>query len=975
MNNPRVLLGLVLVLAGPLSASAQTSFWIGQGNLATQADWNDPSNWDTGVVPNGPASTVDINHASLAYRNYPDGPYVYYSDVFSPPVVSVAGGALPVLTGPVTLGRLSFGLPGGGNHYQAALYIGTPGGGPAGALTLTGAGADLNQNGGAINADINVTPGSSLTLVNRAAFSSTPYGYLSVFLSVSNGAANNPARLQVQDDASLGTGPISGPGPIRQVYVSSIGPASVVLMDRAHAGNAYISLGKNSSIAFHNTASADTSVLAIGSGSLLLFDGDTTATGSMLAFNNTSLLPVESFIRFAGRSSAAQSTVTSLGYGTNNGAVEFTEQATGGTASISARRLDISGAASLGGTTGRQRASSSTLASSSIVATDARTIKVSEVQVQDLLLGSNTLEVTSGFITNIRDSGGAYRSSAGENLVGGGLIKVGTGALLLNGPTYNPADPDHASYNVITGPTIVRGGTLVLSNRLADVTVESAGRLDGSGIVGGRLVNQGTLEQSFGTGLQVNGDYVQTASAKFVPFVAASVPGTTTSALNVGGLATLAGTISVSPHPNLFDQFKPGVVTIDVLTAGSLAGLFDKLDTSNNSARIHASVLYSSTKVSMRFEMVPLASMASTAAGQAMGAYLDRAYVYTGSYFPNNYNYVVDSLTFANDSGAVAKVLNNLGPDSYGVLPAHGFNAAVNREAFLDRVAGGPVDRPERGPISLFAEGGRRNLTYLAGKSLPEATGSTNLRLAGGRWCDGAWTFGMFVAGEKTDLRLDPAGSLARIDSVEPGGFVRYETGPYYVTASGRTSRDRYELLRFVDSSPFNSMIISHRASPQGKRTDWSVTAGRVWTQPHWALTPLVGFVTSQWSLADFTEMTDRTFSHDELTIKQWAHNSRRARAGVLVTGSGMAGRISPRLAATWWHEFSADRSIPAGFVGAASTYLAPGRPADREIFQVTGGIDVRLSRHAHVNLDAAFQHGDRSRSTSDFTAGFRWDF
>lgn len=954
------LLASFLLPAGFLPA--QTATWIGQGNLATYGDWNNPANWDSGSVPSGSSHAAVITQATPAIRNFPNGPYINHPSL---PVASVIGGALPVITGALTLGQLRFDVVRADSPYTSAVYIGWPGGGTPGSLLLDGAGLSAAPQGSS-PVDVNVTAGSALTFSNRGALSAGGSATLTVYLGESTGSLADPARLTFLDDTAIATF-------TRRITVRGSGPASIVFADRARAGNGNLMLAQDSTVAFHNTASADAAQITLRNRSLLLFDGQSTAANSAITIAGSGS-PVDStVVRFAGASTAAQSTVTSSNI--NYGALEFTEEATAGNAvNFSGRRLDISGAATAGGTTGRQRAGSSVLAPASTVATDARTITLGRVTVFDVLLGSNTLEVGEGYIVNVRDSGGAYLSAAGENLIGGGLIKTGPGSLTLGGPIWNPVT-GQPSYNVLSGPTIVRGGILYLYNRLTNVTVESAGRLEGGGIIDGRLTNHGRIGSSV---LTVNGDFVQSAGGTFAPYNS-YVPGQSTIiGVIATGSATLAGTLSAYTHPNMFNNWEPGVVELQVLTAGSITGRFDIFDTSLNPARIHVEPLYSSTAVKLRFEMRPFAALGTTPAATAFGAYLDRVFSRTAGFFPNNYNWIGNALTFATDLDTIEQTMNDLSPDRYGTVLEHGFATALARRPTLDRITGGNEAAPVAAPRgALFAEGGRRRLTYAAVDGLARAETSTEGWLAGGHTRWGSWSAGAYVASDKTDLTQDDGGTSAHIRSVEPGAFLRFDHGAWFAHASASFSQDRYELSRIVNFTA-NSVVTSiHTAAPRGQRTDLSLTAGHTWHSGRWSLSPFIGLVSSRWEMDDFTETSDRpTFPFDSLAIEGWSHTAQRARAGLSAAGSWWNGRVQPRLAVSWWHESDDDRSIPTRLASGETTgYVAPGRPTDLATWQAALDINVRLRARAWFTLGGSVQRGDYSRTSSDVTAGFRWEF
>lgn len=948
-----------------LSLNAQVTTWTGYGNLATILDWNNPTHWNTGVAPDGAGQIVQINQVAPATRNFPNGPYLNATSV---PVVSVTGGALPVITGSITLDSLRFDLPAANSPYMAALYVGFPTlGGTTGALRLEGQGIDLRAAGGSVSAELNVTPGSSLTLAGQAQFTRTNSHRLSLYLSTTAGTTADPSRLLFRDDARIST------STARWVTIYSRGPSSIIFQDRAQAGNAIFNLGPSTTTEFHNTASAESAQFNLGLNNLLLFAGDSTAANSQIDLSNTGFSSDAAIVRFMGRSSAGQATVTG-----RSGVVEFIEQATANSNNFSIGRLDISGAAVAGGTTGRQRAGSSQLAPNSVVATDARTISVGTLRVGDVLLGSNTLELTGGYIFNLRDSGGAYLSANGDNLIGGGLLKTGSDTLTLYGPAYDPANPSQPSYNVITGNTTVRQGQLILYNRLADVVVESAGTLRGhEGIVNGRLANHGTVRLE-NTTLQVAGDYLQTATGNldlsfgYAPGYFAKI------GLTIGGNARLSGAITPSAHPYFltqwFPQWKPGTIDIPVLAASSLTGRFDTMDTSSLPARIEVTPLYTDTNLALRFAMLPFTALGQTPGARAFGSYLDQVYRYTGNYFPNNYNWLGDHLTFATDRTHAARILADAGPGRYGTVLEHGWATAMARRMQLDQAVGGnQVSGQTRS--ALFLTGEHRRLTYAAVDGLPVAKSSTSSWLAGGRWRAGPWTLGGYVVTEKARLLLDETGSTAKTNSVEPGLFFRYNWKTFFVQAGAGFSHDRYELQRVLDFSLSQQTRVNHTASPDGQRTDWSLTAGHTWQGKKGSFSPFAGVLFSRWQIDDFTETADNALNQSQLQFEDWSRNSHRTRVGFTASTHTLGGRLQPRLTVAWWHDFTDDRSIPTRLIGAPSAYLAPGRPVDTDLIQATLALDYSLSRNVLLFFNASGGRGRHTTLTSNLSVGLQRSF
>lgn len=944
---------------------AQTVLWTGQGNLATFGDWNDPASWNSGAVPNGATLTAVINQSTTAYRNPPNGPYVNGT-----PVMSVPGGALPILTGPVILDALRFDLPPPDFSFQrAALYVGHPVSGITGSLGLDGTGLDIRTRNSVVPVDLNVSSGSTLTLAGRAAIQLSGVAQVNFYLSETNAPPTNRARLVFRDDASL----FIAPSPLATVH--ALGPSNTVFQDRARAGNTVFQIGAQSTVEFHNAAQAESSLFnLLATDSLLLFDGNSSAGTSTIRFGG-GFSQSAATVRFAGQSRALNSSITSPNIGII-GAVEFTEQASGDSINVSTKRLDISGAATAGGATGRQRAVTSGLAPASVVAGDARTVSLGTVTAFDVLLGSNTLELRGGFLVNIRDSGGAYLSAAGENLVGGGLLKSGPGTLQLGNPTFNPANPSQPSFNVFTGLTTVRGGMLSFNNRLASVNVEAAGTLTNGGSLGfveGTLTNSGRVLPAFSTNpeviLRVIGHYVQTPTGT-LDIYTVNEPGSY-SRLSVTGTATLAGRLNLVTSTSFFPNRAPGTASLDIIQAGAVSGQFATVD---SNLRIRPTVTYRTNGVTVQLELLPIKALAVTPGQRALGAYLDVLHENNFSFFPNNYRAIEDGLSGAITLEQGRTILTNFSPDRYGAIVEHGFATAAARTTTLDRQFAAARSQSGRAPV-VFFEGGRRRFTRSAVDGVPASTAVARGGLAGVAWKGGRYLVGAWVAREKSTLALDAAGSAAEIEGTEPGVFAEYTGDRFFLNASAAFSRDHHQLRRVVEYIFFSPLTVTETAAPSGRRTDLALTAGYRFQSGGWSLTPQAGLLASRWSMDDFRETNSSTFQISPLVFRDWDSRSLRSRAGFDLTFATPKHRLEPHVSVSWLHEFDDGRTISAGFVGAASGYRAPGRPAERDLVLASAGLGVRIGRGATLQANCGGGWGRNSRLTSELSAGFRWSF
>src|SRR5262249_20349368 len=160
--------------------------------------------------------------------------------------------------------------------------------------------------------------------------------------------------------------------------------------------------------------------------------------------------------------------------------------------------------------------------------------------------------------------------------------KIGPGTLVL---TAN---------NSYSGATTIDGGALIVNGSIANstVTVNTGGRLSGTGMIGNTIINGGTLSpgNSIGT-ITVNGNLVMTAAASYL----VEISPTNADRTNVAGTASLGGTVQAA--------FASGSYVTRAYTilsaAGGRSGTFNALTTTNLPAGFIASLSYTATDVNL----------------------------------------------------------------------------------------------------------------------------------------------------------------------------------------------------------------------------------------------------------------------------------------------------------------------------------------------------------------------------------------
>src|SRR5262249_29258896 len=188
-------------------------------------------------------------------------------------------------------------------------------------------------------------------------------------------------------------------------------------------------------------------------------------------------------------------------------------------------------------------------------------------------LGAATL-TTGSDNTSTTFSGGIFGT--------GGLTKIGTGALVLSGN------------NPYSGATAVNGGRLTVNGAIPNstLTVDGGASLGGTGSVRKAIIKNGTLSpgNSIGT-FTVNGSLVMSAAASYL----VEISPTSADRTNVGGTATLAGTVQAAFAAGSYVTRSYTILS----AAGGRIGTFNALTTTNLPANFTASLSYTATDVNL----------------------------------------------------------------------------------------------------------------------------------------------------------------------------------------------------------------------------------------------------------------------------------------------------------------------------------------------------------------------------------------
>jgi autotransporter-associated beta strand protein len=316
-----------------------------------------------------------------------------------------------------------------------------------------------------------------------------------------------------------------------------LAPTSTLLFENnSSAGNATLTNAVGGTLTFQDTSSAGSAT--INNNGSAAFIGNSTAASA--AITNNGLLT------FGGTSTAASATV----HTTNGGVTQFLANADGGQA-----RFITDAGGSLG----------IVLANNPVTVGSIEGAGLYFLGGNQLTTGSNNLSTTvSGTIFG---------------LLGGSLVKTGSGTLTLSG------------INAYTGPTTVNGGSLIVDGSIAAsslTTVTSGAILGGNGVVGPTLISTGATFAPGPSGapgtMTVAGNLMFQSGSIYVVNVTPLAASTT----NVNGSAALAGTVQANFGAGTFLEH-----TYTILTAtGGRNGTFDALATSGLPTDFKASLSY-----------------------------------------------------------------------------------------------------------------------------------------------------------------------------------------------------------------------------------------------------------------------------------------------------------------------------------------------------------------------------------------------
>ena len=202
-----------------------------------------------------------------------------------------------------------------------------------------------------------------------------------------------------------------------------------------------------------------------------------------------------------------------------------------------------------------------------------------------------------------------------NGLIGGDSFAVSSSSTYSNTIILNSANAFLGDNTLVQGNTILQipAGASILG----EVFVNTGATISGSGSINGSLLVIGTLAPgSSPTTLTVVGDVQLHSLSTFSEYIE---PGAAADLIVSGDVVIHSGvTLQIAPLPDCYQQ---GGESYQFLTAGSLTGTFDQVDT--GTVLLQESLAYSPTSITLTVTPVPLIELASGVNGDAVAANID----------------------------------------------------------------------------------------------------------------------------------------------------------------------------------------------------------------------------------------------------------------------------------------------------------------------------------------------------------------
>jgi autotransporter-associated beta strand protein len=885
-------------------------------------------------------------------------------------VISGTGGSLTMTgTGTQTLSGANT-YTGGTNFNAGTISIGA-----VGNLGSNTAGNVLTFSGGTLLTTAAVTLANNVTLnnfnntVNTGAFTDT----LSGAISGTGGLFKSGSGvLSLTGTNSYGGGNNIVAGTLEGTTASIIG-------NTADSGTLEFNQATNGTYA--GTVSGTGALSSIGTGTLTL-SGTNTYTGGTTISGGTVSISAQSNL-----GSNAQSNTITLTGGTllTTAAVVSAQNITLGTGTNTINTGTFSDGLSsvISGTGGLTKTGTGTL-----------TLVGPNTYSGGTTITAGTLEGTTNSLQgNIVNNGGTVefiQNAAGVAFSGNytGVIS-GTGGLTIAG-TGGETVLNNA--NTFTGLTTISGGELTVGDSThtgasiaGSAVVNSGGTLRGHGTIGGNVTNSGTVMPgaSIGT-LTISGNYTQPSTGT----LAIEVTPTTSDMLNVGGTASLAGTLALTPDTGLY---RPYTRYLIVSSSGGVSGTFGNI---TDAGTEQFATSYTANEVVLT--ALPNQSFASVAANNrgsvnehTVAAALDTAYPIAAlNSDPTFYN-DLNNIYFSSP-GQQLSAFNQLSGEGHADL---GTMSLATIGAFNDTILSrmderqglrpeqtanngmpgmfqvaqatvddmGPLYGPNNGPVQTTDMVSPWIRGYGVFGHAGGTIGASDYGFSNGGIIAGAdakvtdsTLVGAAVAYDHTDYSVDPLNDTGNIDSFHVALYGTQKVDLPVVNTVVFDADASYAYANYQDQRVIAIPDVTSEASSHHNGNDYSVAGGI--SKPLDLNGPVGKITVLPRAGMEFDDIEQNAYSESGAGPLGLSTNGNSLDALRSIVGAKAAETfhttggtgLTPELRASWLHDFK-DIAAPT----TASFEGAPTVP-----FQVSG---VNVGRDAAIvgtGLTASFRHG-----------------
>ncbi|HET7247560.1 MAG TPA: hypothetical protein VFJ07_22300 [Streptosporangiaceae bacterium] len=525
---------LAAALFAPAAASASSSqTWTAGGDGSS---WSDAMNWASHSVPqNGDSVTIPAVRfpARTVVNGMPAGTQLQDLTMTDASLsggdVTVAGNfswnvsqGFEVLASTLTVaGDASFSGAGQADVQDPMTFEGTTEFNGPGLISIQDAGPAIT-NDGVLTVAPNAVLGGSVCCVNPDVFRNNGT------VSMTSVGTGNLATMEFNDQGSV----VVAPGSLLDI---TGGPGEF---------GAAASVTGGGTLQFEKGASMTLATgISIGAGSTV------TLTGNAQLFGPGSFVGGGKFSWTGGTISGKLNVASSI---TSSISGTATKTLTSPTSTLTALTLhgvttvSGSGEVELSGTTRLSNLGAMTLNTGTTVGASVCCV------APDTFLNAGTLIVAAG-------TGTATTTNLQFSNIG--TVRVSSGTLAIN----------TLGYKQTGGATQMAGGAVTAAKQMNI----NKGTLSGFGTITGSVLNGGTVAPSTTGGvLKITGAYNQTSAGTLSSVITGTTPGTKFGQLNVGGKATLAGTLKV----NTGNGFVPGHgQSFSVLLYHTRSGMFGTL--------------------------------------------------------------------------------------------------------------------------------------------------------------------------------------------------------------------------------------------------------------------------------------------------------------------------------------------------------------------------------------------------------------